>query len=242
MNAAERYLETAAAAVDRLRGQHEPIERAAQLLAASVGQGGVLHVAGSGHSQLVALELAVRAGGLAAVQAIADPALGPGAGSLAAHLERLPGYAAAVLDASDCRPGEVLAVVSNSGINPVPVELALEGRERGLHVVAVTSLAHAAVVGSRHPDGLRLHELAAVVIDTGAPPGDTALQVAGIGVGPLSTQLGIAVLHAVACRAVEVLAAQGSPAPVLISQNLAHGPDVNAALLARYRDRGRWTR
>ena len=242
MNAAERYLETAASAIDRLRAQHEPIERAAQLLATSIGHGGVLHVTGSGHSQLVALELAVRAGGLAAVQAIADPALGPGAGSLGAHLERLPGYAPAVLEASDCQPGEVLVIVSNSGINPVPVELAREGRERGLHVVAVTSLAHAGRVASRHPDGHRLHELAEVVIDTGAPAGDTALEIAGIGIGPLSTQLGIAVLHAMACRVVEVLAAQGHAAPVLTSQNLEHGPDVNAPLLARYRDRGRWTR
>lgn len=242
MNAAERYLQIAAAAVDRLRGQDEQIERAAQLLATSIEQGGVLHVAGSGHSQLVALELAVRAGGLAAVQAIADPALGPGAGSLAGHLERLPGYASAVLEASDCRAGEVLVVVSNSGINPVPVELAREGRDRGLHVVAVTSLAHAGSVASRHPDGHRMHDLAEIVIDTGAPPGDTALQVAGLGIGPLSTQLGIAVLHAMTCRVVELLAGRGPGAPVLISQNLEHGPDVNAALLARYRDRGRWTR
>ena len=242
MNAADRYLQTAAAAVDALRGQHEPIERAATLVATSIAQGGVLHVTGSGHSQLVALELAVRAGGLATVQAIADPALGPGAGSLAAHLERLPGYAPAVLEASDCRPGEVLVVVSNSGINPVPVELAQQGRDRDLRVVAVTSLAHSRGVASRHPDGHRLHELAEIVIDTAAPPGDTALQVAERWIGPLSTQLGIAVLHAMTCRVVELLAAQGHAAPVLTSQNLEHGPDINAALLAQYRDRGRWTR
>lgn len=242
MTAADRYLDAAAAAVDALRAQATEIESAAELIAASLAQGGVVHVAGSGHSQLVAHEIAARAGGLAAVQPVADPALSPAAGSAASHLERLEGYAEIVLEISDCRPGEVLVVVSNSGINAVPVELALGGRARGVTVVAVTSLLHARRTASRHPSGAHLHEVADLVLDTGAPFGDVAIEVGTTPLGPLSTALGMTLIHAVLCRAAELLVERGFPVPALISQNRDAGPDINAEVVARYRDRQRWTR
>jgi uncharacterized phosphosugar-binding protein len=242
MNAAERYLTALTAAVDGLGGRVDDLEEVAARIADSLADGGVLHVVGSGHSQLVALEVAARAGGLAPVQAIADPALGPAAGEPASRLERLHGYAGALLDASGCRPGEVLVVVSHSGINPLPVELALEGRDRGLLVVAVTSLAHAAATPSRHADGRKLHEIAEVVLDSGAPLGDAVVAVDGERVGAVSTVLAIALLHAAIARAAELLADRGHPVPALVSHNLPTGPDVNAALVERYRHRTRWTR
>jgi uncharacterized phosphosugar-binding protein len=242
VTAADRYLTTVGDALAALREQAETIERTATLVADSLRDDGVLHVAGCGHSQLAALELAARAGGLAAVQAIADPALGPAAGQTGGRLERLHGYAAAILEGSDCRPGEVLVVVSHSGINPVPVELALEGRQRGLRVVGVTSVAHANAVPSRHADGRKLHEVAEVVLDTGAPQGDAAVALDGARVGPVSTTLAIVLLHAVTARAAELLLAREEPAPVLVSHNLSIGPEVNAALVSRYRHRARWMR
>jgi uncharacterized phosphosugar-binding protein len=242
VNAGDRYLAALADAVAGLRRQRAALERTAELIADSLAEGGVLHVAGCGHSQLVALETAARAGGLAAVQAIADPALGPAAGPPGGQLERLHGYAAAILDSSDCRPGEVLVVVSHSGINAVPVELALEGRDRGLRVVGVTSAAHATAVPSRHAHGHKLHEVVEVLLDTGAPEGDAVVALDGARVGPVSTGLAVALLHAATARASELLLTRGAAAPVLASRNLPAGPVVNAALVTRYRDRARWMR
>lgn len=213
------------------------VEAAADAIATSIAAGGVLHLFGTGHSQLVALELAERAAGLAAVRAIADPALSPVAGRRGADTERLPGYGRIVLDTEDLRTGEVLVVVSNSGINAVPVDVAHGAAERGLHVVAVTSLAHGAASPARHPSGKRLHEVAHTTIDTGSPAGDAAIALAdGTPTGPLSTVLAAALLHAVASRAAELLLDRGERPPVLVSQNLADA-DVNAGLLARYADR-----
>ncbi|MFU8839764.1 MAG: sugar isomerase domain-containing protein [Nitriliruptoraceae bacterium] len=229
-----RYLEAA------YRRNAEVIELVAERAADSVRQGGIVHVFGCGHSQLVALEVCDRAGGLASLRAIADPALAPTQGARATLTERLPGYGNVVLESEDLRPGEVLVVVSNSGINAAPIEVAAGAVERGLVVVAVTSREHSDAVTSRHPSGVRLHEVAEVTLDTGVPAGDASVQLAdGTGVGPLSTIVASALLHAVFTAASARLADAGEEVPVLRSQNLDGPEDPNAAVLARYADRRR---
>ncbi|NYE48972.1 putative phosphosugar-binding protein [Spinactinospora alkalitolerans] len=217
--------------------QSEAIDSAARAAAACVADGGMVHVFGSGHSQLVAIEPMVRAGGLGAVAAVVDPALSSVRPRRAALTERLPGYGAATMELADLRRGEVLFVVSNSGINPVPVDAALAARERGVHVVGVTSLAHSGAASPRHPSGRRLFEVADTVIDTRVPPGDTAITVSGAATGAVSTILGCAVLHAVTARTVELLAERGVEVPLLRSQNLDGAEESNARALAPYRTR-----
>jgi uncharacterized phosphosugar-binding protein len=238
VTAATRYLQTLQGLLEDLAGRTaEELEVLAHRIADSLSVGGVLHVFGTGHSQLVAQELAERAGGLAAVDAIVVPALSPSDGQRAAAAERLAGYGQLIVDAEDLRAGEVLVIVSNSGINVVPIEVAMAASRRGLFVVAVISRAHCLAAPTRHPDGLRLLDVADLTLDTGAPSGDAAIALPnGAATGPLSTVVAAAVLHAVLARTAELMAVSGAAPPVLVSQNLADH-DVNAGLFARYADR-----
>ncbi|MBV1940237.1 sugar isomerase domain-containing protein [Streptomyces sp. BV286] len=215
------------------------IERAARAVADSVAAGGVVHYFGSGHSQLVAIEPLLRAGGLAPVNVIADPALSPVAPRHAGAAERVSGYAAAILSTADIRAGEVVVVVSNSGINAVPVEFALGVRELGAIVVAVTSRAHSLAAGSRHAEGLRLLDVADIVIDTHGRPGDAVVPLGDLTVGALSTVVGAAIVNAMTCRAAELLAEHhGQAPPLIVSQNTAEDAEHhNNALLDKVRDR-----
>ena len=239
----DRYVVAAVHALGEVAAtQGEPLEEAARLIAAAVAAGGVLHLFGAGHSQLLALDAYARAGGLACVNPILDPALSPAAGLDIARAERTEGLAAAILEGQDLRPGEVVLVVSNSGVNAVPVELALGCRERGLRVVALTNLEQAKATAPRHPSGARLHELAEVVIDNRCPPGDAAVTLAsGDRVGPLTTVVGAAVVAALCARVAELLLEQGRRPPVLASQNLDGRPvaERNAELVRPYLDRVR---
>ena len=238
MTAATSYLHVLAGHLGRLADDEAAgLEEAATRIATSLADGGIVHVFGTGHSQLVALEAAERAAGLAAVNAIAPAALSPTEGARAAATERLVGYGEVVLDQEDLRPGEVLVVVSNSGVNAVPIEVAIGAAKRDLFVVAITSRSHSDAAAARHPSGARLHEVAHLTLDTGTPAGDAAVTLDdGTGTGPLSTVLASAVLHSVLTRAAERLVEGGRPAPVLRSQNLTDH-DVNDALFARYADR-----
>jgi uncharacterized phosphosugar-binding protein len=239
----DRYFEAAGRVLAEVAAtQAEPLEAAARLVAGSAAAGGVLHLFGAGHSQLPALDAYARAGGLACVNPILDPALSPAAGLELARVERTLGHAASVLAGQDLRPGEVVLVVSNSGVNPVPVEVALGCHERGLAVVALVNLEQAKATAARHPSGARLHELAEVVIDNRCPVGEAALTLAtGDRVGPLTGVVGVAVVAALTARVAELLVEQGRRPPVLASQNLDGRPvaDRNAELLRPYLDRVR---
>jgi uncharacterized phosphosugar-binding protein len=236
MTLLERYFEVARAALGEVAAtQADRLEAVARRVADSVAAGGVLHVFGAGHSQLLALDAYWRAGGLACVHPIVVPELSPAAGPGVGAAERLAGRAAAVLDAEDLRPGEVVLVISNSGVNAVPVEVAVGCRQRGLLVVALCNLEQAAAAAPRHPAG-RLHEVADLVIDNRCPTGDAALPLAGgAPVGPLTTVVGAAVVAALAARVAELLAERGQAPPVLRSQNLdGDGLRSNDDLLAAY--------
>jgi uncharacterized phosphosugar-binding protein len=239
----DRYFDAARRTLGEVAAtQGQPLEAAARLVAAAAAAGGVLHLFGAGHSQLLALDAYARAGGLACVNPILDPGLSPAAGLAVAEAERDLGRAAAILAGEDLRPGEVVLVASSSGVNPVPVEVALGCRERGLAVVALTNLEQAKATAPRHPSGARLPELAEVVIDNRCPPGDAALPLrSGDRVGPLSTVVGAAVVAAVAARAAELLVERGQRPPVLASQNLdgVAAAERNADLLAPYLARRR---
>ncbi len=222
------------------RSQTQSLERAAQAIFTSLRVDGVFHVFGSGHSHALAEEAYHRAGGLVPINAIQEVFLTPlTPPRTSGQLERISGLAKIILDGHDLRPGEVLLVTSNSGINAVPVEVALEGKSRGLTVVALTSLRHSQGVPSRHASGKRLFEIADIVLDNCGEPGDAAVRYEGFQgpVGPTSLLAGAYIINSLTCRVVELFLAQGLTPPVYLSANVPGGDEHNRELEARYRGR-----
>ena len=181
-----------------------------------------------------------RAGGLVPVNAMTEPFLTPlTPPKKSGRLERISGIAAILLDYHEPQPGEVLLIVSNAGINPVPVELALEAKERALTIIAITSLRHARAVASRHASGKRLFEVADLVIDNCGVTGDGALSFPGLAekVGPTSLLAGAFIVNSIVCGVVARFVAQGLPPPVYLSANLPGGDEHNRRLEAKYKGR-----
>ncbi len=220
--------------------QQAPLERAAQAIFQSLRSGGVFHVFGTGHSHAVAEETFHRAGGLVPVNVIQEAFLTPlTPPRLSGRLERVGGLAARILDGHDLRPGEVLLVISNSGINVVPVEMALEAKARGLIVLGLTSLMHSRSVPPRHPSGKRLFEITDIVLDNCGEPGDAAVQYDGLAtrVAPTSLLAGSFIVNTLVCRIVELFLAAGLAPPMYMSANVPGGDEHNQALEAKYRGR-----
>lgn len=240
------YHDAAVAALARFSGGDGAAEvvRAADLCYATLSAGGVLHAFGSGHSAAGAIELFHRAGGLVPVNGILEtflsPFLSPGKSG---KLERLSGIGAILVDQWDVRTGEVLIVFSNSGVNPVPVEIATAAQAKGAKVVGITSRAHAAATQSRHPSGKKLSDVADLVIDNGARAGDASVEYApGKFAAATSGLVNAYVVNRLVAEIVGRYLDAGAEPPVYLSANLPGGDAHNAVLEARYRDRmkGLW--
>ncbi len=236
-----RYHDAILAQLDAIAAsQAERLEEAAQAVFAAMRDEGLLHVFGSGHSHALAEEAFHRAGGLVPVNIIQEGFLTPlTRPDVSGWLERVSGLAAVILDGHDLRPGEVLLVISNSGINAAPVEMALEGKRRGLTVLALTSLKHSRSVPPRHPSGQRLCEAADIVLDTCGEPGDAAVAYPGLPgrVAPTSLLAGSFIINSLVCRVVELFLAAGLVPPIYVSANVPEGDAHNDPLEAKYRSR-----
>lgn len=220
----------------RVRAQNADVLReAGREIGQSLAANGVLHTFGSGHSAILARELVHRAGGLVPVSAVTDPTGG--------WPEKIPGYGtrlfARYLESYGFERGEVIIVISNSGRNPSPIEVALAARERGAIVIAVTGMPMSRNTSSLHPSGQRLFEVADHVIDTLGESGDAVLELPGtpIRTGPLSSVSGVLLLNLLGLEAIQWMLDNGHQPPLLRSANIDGGAEYNAKLARQYRGR-----
>lgn len=223
------------------QSQQDALERVAALFAQTICSGGTLFITGCSHSSIFAQEIFYRAGGLMLINPLFLPGmtLEQPPASRTTRFERISGIAEAVLAESPVRAGDVLIIASISGRNVVPIEMALWARTHGVTVVALSSLRYASEVSSRHPSGRMLHECADHVLDVPAPPGDAVLEIPGLTVktAPISTVIGVAMLHAVIAETLCCLLESGVTPPVFASANVEGGDALNRQLFETYKDR-----
>jgi uncharacterized phosphosugar-binding protein len=236
-----RYRTTIVDILDRLLDQNSTeLDQARDTIAAALAADRMIYVAGSGHSHLIAEEVFYRAGGIAAAQAILDPDLMLHLGAeRSTLLERESGRAEQVLARYPVAPGDVVIVVSNSGRNAYPIELALAAKAKGATTIALTSLAHARETTPRHMSGKRLFEVTDIVIDNGGVYGDASLPIPGrdIAMGPTSTIIGVFLINALLADAVADLAARGQTVDVYRSANMQGAEGEAEAMIAKWRPR-----
>jgi len=220
--------------------QQAALERAVDVFAASAAADGRIFIFGSGHSHLLAEEGHYRAGGLANVVPILTNKLMLHEGAVASTLvEREPGIAKPLFMQYLPTSNDCLLVISNSGVNAVPVEMALAARECGLKVVAMVArtYAEAATVGVA---GYKLTEVADVIIDNGGVPGDAVVPIQTendvIYSGPTSTVVGAFILNALLVETAARISAHTHRAPpVYISANMPGATAHNQALIDHMR-------
>ncbi len=242
MSEDERYFDAASKLIaDMAKDEEGNIARAVDRLFETVRNRSLIHVFGSGHSHMGAEELFERAGGIVGINPILDPSLMP-ASKISSTLERTHGFGKTLFGfyAPNAGPGDTAIVISNSGRNPLPVEIAMEAGSRGMPVIALTSLAHARAFRSRHESGMLLTDIADIVIDTHVPAGDAAVRVKqDVMAGPLSTLAVVCILNEMVVRICRKMADAGLEPPILRSANVDGSEEYNRAMVRAFEGRGR---
>src|SRR5437773_8505071 len=217
--AAERFYQEALARLNTLLdGQREALDRAASLCTEAIAAGGLFHLFGCGHSRMLCEEMTPRQGCFVGWHTIVELALsfhnlivGPNGLRQSLHLEKTPGYAEQILRNFAFGPHDVMIVISTSGIREVIIEMAEGAQRRGLSVIGVLSRAHCEQSAPTHPSGKKLVDVADVVLDNGAPVGDSLLELEGCRqrTGPFSTLGGAMILNMLRCEVAQRLLDRG---------------------------------
>jgi uncharacterized phosphosugar-binding protein len=229
-----QYLRAARRAIDGIEAtQLTAIRDAAARFSKAILAGRLVHVFGTGHSRMAVEEMFPRYGSFPGFHPIVElsmsyhnPVVGANGQRQAMFLENVQGFGPVLWRNFVTSPEDALLAISSSGCNAVTIDVAIEAKRRGMFVAALTSLANANASTSRHESGQKLHEVADLVLDQQAPPGDSAVWIAGLEtpVAPLSSVTSCTIINLIKAEVARRLTEAGEPPKVLTSA--CHlGPD-----------------
>lgn len=225
--------------------EKKQILTAAKVIANQVKQDKLVYIFGpGGHSNLAAMEIFFRAGGLMHVSAMLNQDTMLSTGALKSmQVERTPGYGSIVVNDYGVGKGDLLIVVNAYGINAATIDAALQAKENGATVIGVTSFTHAENTPenhvARHPSKKNLHQIVDYAVDCKIRPGDATIEIPGfeLKVGALSTFANAYVLNCIVIEAINVLVNEGVKPPVWMSGNAEGGDEWNNKFMQAFRDK-----
>ncbi|WP_144478257.1 SIS domain-containing protein [Cytobacillus oceanisediminis] len=223
-----------------MKSEQDAMEKAAGKVAEAIMNGGIIQLFGCGHSHILTEEVFYRAGGLVPIRPILVEPLMLHEGALrSSRLERQNGYAEGFMKEQDIRPEDVVFVLSTSGRNPVPVDVAQVAIENGAFTIGLTSLEYSQSQPSRHTSGKHLFNSVDLVINNHSVPGDAILAHEKVKVpfAPTSTVIGAAILNAILAESIKIMADKGFEPPIFLSGNIDGADAHNTSLVEKYQKR-----
>lgn len=246
------YITGAKRVMERIeQTQMDVIERAAELCFQSIHNGGLVHLFGSGHSRMAVEEMYPRYGSFPGFHPMVELSLtnhhavvGSNGQRQAMFLENVEGFGRIIADEVHYGQHDSMMLFSHSGTGAVVVDIALAMKERGIPVIAVTSVGHSRLSRSKHSSGHRLYELADIVIDNGAVPGDAMVKIEGLHtpVGPGSTIGNTVIVNSIKCKLAQKLTDAGNPPKVITSAIFVGDEESKRLFDASYDEYWRSTR
>ena len=220
----DEYLNKCEGIIQIVRNQKNDIQKAAQWFAETILAGRMVHVFGSGHSRIMVEEMWPRYGSFPGFNPIVELSLtnhnsvvGANGQRQAMFLENVPGLAERILRNFALSENDCALVISSSGCNIVPIEIAELFQQKKVKTVALVTTAHLEKSKSKRADGKKLSDFADIILDSGAPVGDSMIYIDGLEtpVSPGSTVGGVMIVNSIKAELAKLLTAAGQPPKVL---------------------------
>src|SRR6266496_1448886 len=248
MNVIETYLNKCRKIIEKIGQQQKAIAQAANWFAQSILAGRVVHVFGSGHSRVMVEEMWPRYGSFPGFNPIVELSLtyhnnvvGANGQRQAMYLENVPGFAEIILRNFNLSEKDSAFIVSSSGCNIVPIEMAELFQQTKVKVVALITKEHSAGSTSKRSDGKKLSDFADIVLDTGAPVGDSMIYIDGLEtpVSPGSSVGGIIIVNSIKAEVARLLTEAGQPPKVLTAPSIMNAAKSRELFEAAYDEHAR---
>ena len=243
MTITETYLQKCSAIIDTVKAQQKQIQQAAQWFAESILAGRVVHLFGSGHSRIMVEEMWPRYGSFPGFNPIVELSLtfhnnvtGANGQRQAMFLENVSGLAERILRNFNLSEKDCALIVSSSGSNTVPIEMAELFQQKKIKTVALITTEHSAKSKSKRNDGKKLSDFADLILDSGAPIGDSMIYIDGLEtpVSPGSTVGGIMIINSIKAELAKLLTQAGQPPKVLTASAIVGDEKAKQLFEAAY--------
>lgn len=228
MTETKEYLEKSRNIIDVISSQEKEIEKAAEIFSSTILAGRMVHVFGSGHSRIMVEEMWPRYGSFPGFNPIVELSLtfhnlvvGANGQRQAMFLENVSGFAERILRNYKLSDQDTALVISSSGTNIVPVEIAELFQKNNIKVVSIITKSHSEASKSKRADGKKLSDFSDIILDTGAPVGDAMIQIKNLEtpVAPGSTLGGVLLINSIKATVAAKLTKAGHPPTVLSAAN-----------------------
>ena len=183
MDNSNGYLPKVTQLLNRIENeQYDNIRAAAKLMADAIAADRLIHVyGGGGHTTLPVGEMFFRAGGLCCINPCMETGLSVfNQAQKYLALERCVNYGRAIMEYYDLQRDDLLIIFHNIGTNAATIDAALQAKEAGAKIIAVSSSDWQDNIPKdyelRHPSRKNLFDLADVCIDDYNPLGDTVVK------------------------------------------------------------------
>jgi len=248
MEVIDDYLQKCEKIIQTIREQKKEIQQTAALFSKTILAGRMVHVFGSGHSRVMVEEMWPRYGSFPGFNPIVELSLtyhnnvvGANGQRQAMYLENVPGFAERILRNFSLSEKDSALIVSSSGCNIVPIEMAELFKKKKVKVVALITKQHSASSTSKRVDGKKLSDFADIVLDTGAPIGDSMIYIDGLEtpVSPGSSVGGIIIVNSIKAEVARLLTAAGQPPKVLTASCVIDAEKAKDLFEAAYDEHAR---
>ena len=248
MEIIDDYLQKCEKIIQTIREQKKEIQQTAALFSKTILAGRMVHVFGSGHSRVMVEEMWPRYGSFPGFNPIVELSLtyhnnvvGANGQRQAMYLENVPGFAERILRNFSLSEKDSALIVSSSGCNIVPIEMAELFQKKKVKVVALITKQHSASSTSKRVDGKKLSDFADIVLDTGAPIGDSMIYIDGLEtpVSPGSSVGGIIIVNSIKAEVARLLTAAGQPPKVLTASSVIDAEKAKQLFEAAYDEHAR---
>jgi uncharacterized phosphosugar-binding protein len=242
------YLQKCEEIIQKIRAQKKEIEQTASLFARSILAGRMVHVFGTGHSRIMVEEMWPRYGSFPGFNPIVELSLtyhnnvvGANGQRQAMYLENVPGFAERILRNFSLSEKDSAFIISSGGCNIVPIEMAELFQQKKIKVVALITKEHSAKSISKRSDGKKLSDFADIILDSGAPVGDSMIYIEGLEtpVSPGSSVGGVIIVNSIKAEVARLLTEAGQPPKVLTAPSLIGAAKAKDLFEAAYDEHAR---
>ncbi len=225
--------------------QYDNIKAAAELMTEAIANDRLINVyGGGGHTTLPVGEMFFRAGGLCNINPCMETGLSVfNQAQKYLAFERCVNFGRAIMDYYNLQKDDVLIIYHNIGTNAATIDAAMEAKERGVKIIAVSSIQWQEGIPEdyelRHPSHKNLYDFADVCIDDYNPLGDTVVKLDGFEtpIGPISNLTDFYIAHRLEIECAKLCIEKGIEPPFWRSANVPGGDEFNKKNLEKYSSR-----